>query len=72
MLMLSNSNQREGDGKEEKEKLHSLKPPSLMGRERWATEEGWPCPESCKERIPLNKNVLVNEEKPLPQVYDPL
>lgn len=29
MLMLSNSSQREGEGKKEKEKLHSLKPPSL-------------------------------------------
>lgn len=29
VLMLSNSSQREGEGKKEKEKLHSLKPPSL-------------------------------------------
>lgn len=29
MLMLSNSSQREGEGKKKKEKLHSLKPPSL-------------------------------------------
>lgn len=44
VYMLSNSSQRKGDGKKEKEKLHSLKLPSLVGRDGWAPEEVLRCP----------------------------
>lgn len=50
--MLSNSNQREGDGKEEKEKLHSLKPPSLMGRRGGLQRKGGHVQSLAKKEFP--------------------
>lgn len=52
VLMLSNSNQREGDGKEEKEKLHSLKPPSLMGRRGGLQRKGGHVQNLAKKEFP--------------------